>query len=273
MIYSTDCGRILSHAVFYAGVLRMHSAGSCFEVADMTELNKRMNVNQRPDDGEIEIDLLEVFYQVKKRIVLLAAAVLICALAAAGYTKLFIPKTYSSTATIYLTPLVNETGDVNYTSLQTNTKLVNNVVALLKQDNIMDHVAVKCGFDSAASVKKVLSISNQPNTELIDIKATTNDPNLSEEIATETVTYFIRTMKQNLNVKNIEIVTPAKANSKPVGPSLSRNTAIGALLGFAGFAAYILFTVITDKRVKSKEEAEDFFGVPVLCQLPVIKEK
>ncbi len=244
------------------------------EEMEMTDTNNRMNMNQRVnDDAEIEIDLLEVFNQIRKRILLLAASVLICALVAAGYTRFFIPKTYSSTATIYLTPLVNDAGDVNYTSLQTNTKLVNNVVALLKQDNIMDHVAVKCGFESAADVKKILTISNQTNTELIDVRATTQDPNLSEAVATETVTYFIRTMQQNLNVKNIEIVTPAKVSTKPVGPSLSKNTLIGALIGFVLFAAYIFFIVITDKRVKSKEEAENFFGVPVLCQLPLIKEK
>lgn len=48
--------------------------------------------------------------------------------------------------------MVSTEGTVDYSSLQTNTKLVNNVMALLQQDNIMDHVAEENGFEDADAV-------------------------------------------------------------------------------------------------------------------------
>lgn len=73
-------------------------------------------------------------------------------IAAALITLFLISKTYDSTAVLYLTPMVSTEGTVDYSSLQTNTKLVNNVMALLQQDNIMDHVAEENGIEDADAV-------------------------------------------------------------------------------------------------------------------------
>lgn len=74
----------------------------------------------------------------------------------------------------------------------------------------MDYVAKENGFEDADAVRKVLEITNESNTELIDIKATTKDPKLSQAVAEGTAEYFIDTMSKSLNVRNIEVVTHAK---------------------------------------------------------------
>lgn len=231
--------------------------------------DQRSGVGQGNDD-EITIDLSEVWNLARKNIGKLIGVIALFGIAAALITLFLIPKTYDSTAVLYLTPMVSNEGTVDYSSLQTNTKLVNNVMALLQQDNIMDHVAEENGFEDADAVRKVLEITNESNTELIDIKATTKDPKLSQAVAEDTADYFIETMSENLNVRNIEVVTRAKVAEKQSGPSLKKNIAIGLAIGLLIDLAWVFIKTLTDKRIKSKQEAEQFFGVPVLCQLPVL---
>lgn len=139
--------------------------------------DQRSGVGQENDD-EITIDLSEVWNLARKNIGKLIGMIALFGVAAALITLFLIPKTYDSTAVLYLTPMVSNEGTVDYSSLQTNTKLVNNVMALLQQDNIMDYVAKENGFEDADAVRKVLEITNESNTELIDIKATTKHPKL-----------------------------------------------------------------------------------------------
>ena len=240
-------------------------------MAEETRFYSAQNRNEsKQENEEVEIDLGQVWQLAKKNMARLAALLIIAGAAAALVTMYLIPKTYTSTAVIYLTPMVSDQGSVDYNSLQTNSKLVSNVVALLKQDNIMSYVAEKDGFQDADALRKAVTITNETNTELIDVSATTHDPELSRKVADDVSTYFIETMTESLNVRNIQIVTKPKAPSKKSGPSVSKNTGIAAALAFVLELAWLLFRTVTDKRVKSKQEAEEFFGVPVLCQLPVL---
>lgn len=185
-------------------------------------------------------------------------------IAAALITLFLISKTYDSTAVLYLTPMVSTEGTGEYSSLQTNTKLVSNVMTLLQLENIMDHVAEENGFEDADAVRKVLEITNESNTELIDIKATAKDPKLSQEVAEGTAEYFIDTMSKSLNVRNFEFVAHAIVAEKQSWPSLGKNIIIGLVIGFAIDLAWVFIKTFTDKRIKSKQEAEQFFCVPVL---------
>ena len=244
---------------------------------NMTEAETRYyrsdNTSQDNDD-EVTIDLGEIWHYVRKHIIQILIPPVVCAVATALVSMFLIAPKYSSTATLYLTPMVSEQGDVDYTSLQTNTKLVNNVVALLTQDNILDKAAKDNGFEDADYMRKnkIVTVTNQNGTELIDVTVTTTDAQLSADTASDIVNIFIDTMQDNLNVRNIEVVTPAKVNPKKVSPSIRKNALIGGLVGLVISLAYAVIAVITDKRLKTKDEAEKFLGVPVLCQLPVLDD-
>ncbi len=219
---------------------------------------------------EVEIDLLEIFNAVKRYYRLLIVLTLFFGVVTGIVTKFFIQPTYSSSATIFLTPTVGTEGNVDYTSLNSNQKLVNNVMSLMTQENIMTEVVKGTELQTTADVRKVLSVTNKTDTELVTVTATTHDAKLSKDVVSITVNTFIDTMQENLNLRNIEIVNKPKLSYKKVGPSLKRNTAIGAAFGLALGLAYVLIKVLTDNRLKSKEDAEKYLGIPVFCELPIM---
>lgn len=234
-----------------------------------------MNVNswQEEDKNEdVEIDLVEIWQVIKKQFGLLVVIVILCAILAGVISKFFIAPKYTSSSTIFLTPSISESGVVDFTSQNSNEKLVNNVMALLVQDNILSEVAKQTGMESIEELRDQIEVSNDTNTTLVKVEATTLDPKLSKNIVNSMVNIFIDTMQENLNLKNIEIVDKAKLSYEPSGPDVKKNILIGAAAGFVIDALIVVLKVLTNTRLKSKEEAEKYLNLPVFCELPVIKD-
>ncbi|EOS60707.1 hypothetical protein C815_01166 [Firmicutes bacterium M10-2] len=220
------------------------------------------------DSDEVTIDLRELWTTLKKHLGMLILLTVICATLGGLGTKFLIPKTYASSASIFFTPMVSESGYVDVNSMNSNEKLVNNVMTLIKQNNIMSQVAKDTGLGSTKEAADAITVTNTTNTTLVTITAVTEDAKLSKDIVSSAVNTFIEQMKDTLNVRNIEIVDQPKLSYVPVGPHVKRNALIGAVLGFGIGCAYIVLKVVLDKRLKNKEEAEKYLGIPVLCQLP-----
>jgi len=216
------------------------------------------------------IDLAELFQQVKKRIKLVILMVLICALAMGVYTVFFVKKQYSSTARIYSKPEVVE-GIISSSDINANNQMVNNYIEMIKGNNIQSKIADKMKI-SRGQVNQSLSVSNSADTQIISITATTNDPQLSKDLAETTVNVFRSEVKKNLNVTNIIIVDAAEVNPSPVSPSLNKNLMIGGAVGAILSLGYIFLRFILDSRIHTKEEAEKYLGIPMLGLVPYIKE-
>lgn len=220
------------------------------------------------DLNEETIDLNELFRTIFKHIKLI---VFLCLLFTCGGffgTKLLIAPTYTASTSIYLTPQISDSGSLDYNSQMANSKLVTNAVNLLTQNNIMSEVAKDVGLESAEKVKDVVSVTNESNTEIITISATTTDPKLSKDIANDTVSTFVRTMQKNLNVSNIEVVDKAKLSYVPSGPNVKKNTMIAGVIGLVIGVSYASLKFLLDNRLRTKEEAEKYLGIPVFCEIP-----
>ena len=215
-----------------------------------------------------EIDLLELFRAVLKYIKLIIVLCIVFGLGGFLGTKFLITPTYTASTSIYLTPQVSESGSLDYNSQMANSKLVTNVVNLMTQNNVMSEVAKDVGMENAASVKKCITVTNESNTEIITITATTTDPKLSKDIANDTVSTFTKTMQKNLNVRNIEVVDRAKLSYVPSGPNIKKNTMLAAMVGFVLGVGYAVLRFLFDNRLRTKEEAEKYLGIPVFCEIP-----
>ena len=229
-------------------------------------MNSRVDRTEILDDDII--DLNDLFREIVKHLKLI---IILCVLFSIGGffgTKLLIAPMYTASTSIYLTPQISESGSLYYNSQLSNSKLVNNVVELMTQNNIMSEVAKDIGLESADTVRGIVNVSNDSNTEIITVTATTNDPKLSKDVANDTVNTFIRTMQKNLNVRNIEVVDKAKLSYIPSGPNVKKNTLLATMVGFVLGCGYATLRFLFDNRLRTKEEAEKYLGIPVFCEIP-----
>lgn len=222
-------------------------------------------------NDEVEIDLGELFKVLKKNILMVMIISLLCAAIGLFMSVFLINKKYSSEATIYITPKVTEQGTIDYSSIQTNSKMVNNYMEILKGETILAKVAKQVGLESYEEVQGVLTITNPENTELISIGAKTTDPELSQQIVSLTVSTFTEDMMDILNLNNVTTINEAKVNTDPVSPSKAKFTILGFGIGLVVSCGYVCITYLFDKRLRTRDEAENFLGIPVLATVPLKK--
>ena len=233
----------------------------------MSRNDAYMNVANVEDDEDV-IDLIELVRSIFKHIKLIIVLCIVFGFVGFLGTKFLITPTYTASTSIYLTPQVSESGALDYNSQIANSKLVTNVVNLMTQNNVMSEVAKNVGLESAETVKNYITVSNESDTEIITITATTDDPKLSKNIANNTVSTFTKTMQKNLNVRNIEVVDKAKLSYVPSGPNIKKNTMLATLVGGVIGVGYAVLRFLFDNRLRTKEEAEKYLGIPVFCEIP-----
>lgn len=229
-----------------------------------------MNENQMMND-EIEINLGDLFKVLKEKILTILIISLLCAMIGLFTSVFLIDKKYCSEATIYITPKVTEQGTIDYTSIQTNSQMVNNYMEILKGETILDKVAAGVGLESFEEVQNAITITNPTSTQLISISAETTDPELSQQIVSLTISTFSEDMMDILNLNNVTTINEAKVNSDPVSPSKTKFTILGFGVGLFISCGYVCITYLFDKRLRTRDEAENFLGIPVLATVPLKK--
>lgn len=222
---------------------------------------------------ERSIDLGDIWTVVRKHLVLFIIIILVCAVGY-GFGRSYVdPPKYASNATIFLTPRFDEDGDLDQSSISTNRTLLNNAIALMTRENIMSQVSEQIGNMTPEEIQKTLTVEAVSGTELISISSETTDPQLSKRIVDATVNAFIETMQENLNLDNITIVDQPKLNfesqSTPIAVYMLQGGAVGLVIDVLLTALWVLF----DKRLRTKEEAEKYLGVPVYAVLPDLEHK
>lgn len=231
------------------------------------------NLLNDKNNDEMEIDLGQLLKVFIKNIRFILLSTFCVALLTTLYTFFFVPKKYASEATIFLTPKVNDNGYVDTQSISSNNSLINTYISMIKGDAILTKVADNLGEDyTSKQLKSTLSVTNDTNTQIIRIQSTTTDPDLSKDIVELVVNQFSADMLEILNISNISIIDYAKVNENPVSPSKPKNAVMGAMIGFVVSAGIIFLQFLLDNRLKNKNEAENYLGIPVLAEIPYYED-
>lgn len=110
---------------------------------------------------------------------------------------------------------------------------------------------------TANSVAKMISISNQTNSQVFSVNVKSGDAKMSKDIANTIAEVFKEKVASIMSVSNVSIVSKAMTNSKPVAPNVKLITLSGFVLGiFAGFA-WGFIKEVTDRTIKDLEFLTD----------------
>lgn len=221
-------------------------------------------------EEELEIDIGELFKLLKSNIKMIIISILSCILVFGIVTVFIISKKYESTSRLFLKADATE-GIADYSQINSNNLMVNNYVEMLKGNNILNNVANQLDLD-IKEVSSSLKVTNETNTQIISITATTKEPELSKKIVDAVVTTFTREAKENLNVNNITVVDQSEIATAPVSPSLKLNLLIGAAIGAFISIGYLFIKFMLDTHIHNKEEAEKYLGIPLLGSVPYFED-
>lgn len=233
----------------------------------MSQQNEKLQLQQNQNE-ETEIDLLELFYYLKAKIVWLIAAFAVGAVIAGLITYFLITPKYQATSKVYM---VSASSDsiVNLTDLNLGTSLSDDYVELLKVRPIFEEIIEELHLDyTYDELLDMTTIGAINKTRLLAITIESTDPaearDIANALANKAVSYVPEVMETATpNIAELAI-TPKHKNS----PSLPKNTIIGALLALILVGGVLVVRFIMDDTFKSAEDVEKVFGVMPLTVIP-----
>ena len=223
-----------------------------------------------------EISLLELIEGIKRRIKWIILFMILGGLLAFGASKFLIRPQYEASTTMIIGKPkdYDKTENIKYDQVMLNQKLVSTYSEIIKSRGIAEQVIknLQLDFDLEKYQSKV-EVEPVKDTELISVKVRDNIPQRAMDIANETAEIFQNDIKTIMQIDNVKILDEAVLPQKPSSPKIKRNTARGALLGLFISSFMAVFIEINDTRIKSAEELQEKFNIPVLGVIPEIKEK
>jgi len=216
---------------------------------------------------EIEIDLREIFFAVKKWIWLIGLVSFLGGAIAFCYSRFAITPVF--TAENSLLVLTKETTLASLADLQMGTQLTNDYKVLTTSRPVLEKVISNLGLNTTyEKLKYNITVTNPNDTRILKISVRSTDPKLALSIVrevSEVASDFIGDMMEVIPPKIIdEGVLPTKKTS----PSNTTNTLIGLMIGFVLSAGIVILSAILDDTIKTEEDIEKFLSVPVLSSVP-----
>lgn len=225
-----------------------------------------------------ELDLKELFNLFWNKKVQIILIVVIFAMIGAIYTIGFVTPMYSSSTTLVLAKIENLTGIVETTNSITTTEvainanLVTTYSELIKSKNILRQVISNLGLRiSEGSLRGNISVNSVKDTELIEITVSNENATYAAKVANEIAKVFTEKVEEYYNINNVHIVDEAEVSNAPSNIHHVKDVILFAAIGMAVAVAYVLIINMLDVTIKSTEDIEKGFGIPVIASIPLIE--
>lgn len=223
-------------------------------------------------DGETVIDLFELLGVFVKRIWLPIITTVSGAILALIITLLFITPLYKSSALLYVNNSDFSLGSVSISTadLSAAKSLVSTYSVILKSRTVINEVkdlsGVEYTYDEMIDMVEAKSVEN---TEVFSITVTSPDPKEAEMLANLYAKVLPEKISEIVNGSEPKVVDYAVVAAKRSSPSYLKNTAIGAVLGFAIAAAIIVISYLRDDIIHSEEYiTKTYPNIPLLTVVP-----
>ena len=220
-----------------------------------------------------ELDLKElvmVFWNKKITIILILAIFVTIGII---YTMEFVTPVYTSSTTLLLAKSENTTDNtdtITSTDITLNSKLVSTYSTLVQSKSVLRQVISNLGIDlNEEELKKNIAVSQEKNTEIIRISVTNENATIAEKVANETAKVFIQRVSDIYKINNVQIVDKAEISTTPSNINHTKDVIMFACVGVVVAVMYVIIANMLDTTIKSAEEVEKNFKVPVLATIPL----
>ena len=237
----------------------------------MKENKNQSAVVETAGSDDTEIDLVELFYVFLNRIWLLVICMAIGGAAAFAWTACFIKPVYKTSAEIYVVSASNNPV-VNLTDLQIGNTVKTDYMELMLSRPVLEKVIESLNVNKTVSqIRSMVSITNKTDTRILQITATSTDPQLATDVANELATQSILLLPEIMENEPPNLVSTALFPTAPAGPSIVKNTLLGAILGFVLCGAVLVVIFLSDRSFKGADDMQKYFGMMPLAVVPTVQ--
>ena len=235
-----------------------------------------MRLDQNPDGGaesagEIEIDLLELFYQLLENGRRIAAAAVAGMLVFALYSFVLATPMYQATCRLYVT----NAGDsaINLSDLQIGSYLTADYREVFSTWEVHEKVLENLGLDyTYEQLGTMLTVSNPGDTRILDVTVASDDPKQAADMANEYADVARAYISLTMDTNEPTVLSKALVPDKPVSPRRAFNTALGFVLGALVMIAVVTAQFLLDDKIKTADDIRKYADMAALAVVPINNE-
>ena len=221
-------------------------------------------------------DLLELFLSKIWQMILI---VVVFAGVGVLYTLGFVTPKYSSSTTFALIGTDSKSSQetstdsaITTTDITINSKLVQTYNVLIGSSKVLRQVISNLGIDiTEEELKKNISVATEDDTDVIKLTVTNENAIYASRIANEIVKVFSEMVPEMYNINNVYVVDEAEVESEPSNIHHAKDIVIFTFVGIIVAMGYVLIANVLDTTIKTSEEVEKEFNLPVLVSIPFIE--
>lgn len=222
-------------------------------------------------------ELFEMFWNKKIKIILIVA---IFAVIGVIYSIGFVVPEYTAFTKLVLAgqssdPTGNTTEAITTTDLTINSKLVGTYSELVTSNDVVRQVITNTGINiSEEALKSSIEVSSVEDTDVIKISVTNQNPTYATKLTNETAKAFMEKVAEIYNINNVHVVDEAEEPQSPSNVNHLKDVVIFTFIGVVIAVGYVLIANMLDNTIKTREEVERLYKVPVIAEIPLnITEK
>lgn len=160
----------------------------------------------------------------------------------------------------------------NVQDIQSNIQLINTYTEIVKSPRILTKVSKELkGQYETHEINKFLNVTNQANTQVLNISIFHNNKEVAEKLANTVANVFKKEIPKIMKVDNVSLLSSATNTGNQVAPNLFLNLLIGWASGLLILCIIIFIKELTDKRIKSEQDVLDQMDLPVLGSIQYFK--
>lgn len=218
---------------------------------------------------ETELDLVGLFYYLKKKFLIVVAAFLACAVVGFVVSSFFITPKYKASTRIYVLNRASTNGLV-VSDFTISNQLLNDYKVLITGRNVTEKVIDRLGLNmSASGLAGKISVSAPEDTRIVQIDIVDTDPQRAANIANAVREEATDQLKNIMSVDTVTLVYEAEVPQNPTSPNVMFNTALAAMVGAVVAIGILGVIFMMDDTIRTEEDVERYLGLSVLAVIPL----
>lgn len=221
------------------------------------------------EHDEMEIDLRELYYVLRKKIVAIILTGLIFAGVAGVYSYFIAEPIYQSTARLYIT--TQSTSLTSLADIQMGEVLTSDYVELIQSRTLVEEVILNLGLQNSetyTSVKNRLTVVNPEDTRILNISIEGPDPKENKQLANEFAKVARHKISEVMKTDEPSLWETAVSKGNPIKPEKTKNVALGFIIGIFLASLVVVISHLMDDAIKTNEDAERYLDLMVLGTIP-----
>jgi polysaccharide biosynthesis transport protein len=197
---------------------------------------------------------------------------------AAAIISFLLPPVYQANVSLLVRPAQPLTVDPGSATL-TSDQISRTYAQLMTERPLLEQVNADLDLHTTPeNLAKLIKVSPQVNTTIIDVSADNTNPSLARDIANTLVSDFIAQVKsieqqENTNPTsqtkdNLVVVSPAVTPVKPISPNIPLNTIIALIGGLVVALAIAFLMEYVDQSIKTDEDLTIRVGLIPIAHVP-----